>query len=478
MLNRSHACVALILCSSAAFAQEATTPSASTSSSSTGSGSLLTPYSSLATPAAGALGTPATPTTTGSAAALPSGDAQSTTEAVAPEATEGFALPGGYGYSPLNFTPGQGLYDRQPLSFSTTVQQGYDDNIYGSSGKLGAEPVKGSTFTTLSQGVDLLLSQSRVGLSLQANAGGQYYYDRAGDQLTPNGSINLLFAYKITPRAQFSAVINGAYTTNPSLSVLNGLTQSNGKGYFTVNSKFDLLYQWTARISTDTTYTAVGTAYSGSTQSSSDYITQTIGQSVRYLFTPLVTGVAEVRASQSSYDSQSQFDSKTYYYLAGADFTLTRRLNASFRAGGSTMNYDNGDLSSQSSPYAEASLDYVLSRVSTVSLNGRYGLNNNGASTSQSGKSTRVGVAYKQTFTPKLQGNIGVSYEHDDASTQSGVTSNNGQDAINVNAGVSYALTQKLSLFTNYTHFQVFNAGDPYLESSRNMYYLGATYQY
>jgi len=477
MLNRSHACVALILCSSVAFAQEATTPSASTSSPSTGSGSLLTPYSSLETPA---LGTPTTPTPTGSAAALPSGDAQSTTAAATPDTEAGFALPGGYGYSPLNFTPGQGLYDRKPLSFSTTVQQGYDDNIYGSSGKTGASPIKGSTFTTLSQGVDLLLSQSRVGLSLQANAGGQYYYDREGDQLTPYGNINLLFAYKITPRAQFSAVINGAYTTNPSLSVLNGLTQSNGKGYFTVNGKFDLLYQWTGRVSTDTTYTAVGTAYSGSTQSSSDYITQTIGQSVRYLFTPLVTGVAEVRASQSSYDSQSQYDSKTYYYLAGADLTLTRRLNASFRAGGSTMDYDNGDYSSQSSPYAEASLDYVLSRVSTVSLNGRYGLNNNGASTSQSGKSTRGGIAYKQTFTSKLQGNIGVSYEHDDASSTLGSNNNNGngEDAINVNAGASYALTQKLSLFANYSHFQVFNAGDSYQENSRNMYYLGATYQY
>lgn len=434
----------------------------------------MTPYSSLETPAIDTLGAP---TTTGSSAALPSGDAQSTATPAAPEAEAGFALPGGYGYSPLNFTPGQGHFDRKPLSFSTTVQQGYDDNIYGASGNAGdPSPVKGSTFTTLSQGVDILLAQSRMGLSLQANGGGQYYYDREGDQLTPNGSINLLFAYKLTPRAQFSAVINGAYTTNPSLSVLNGLTQSNGKGYFTVNSKFDLLYQWTERVSTDTTYTAVGTSYSDSTNSSSDYVTQTIGQSLRYLFTSLVTGVAEVRASQTNYDSLSNFDSKTYYLLAGADVTLSRRLTGSFRAGGTTLDYDTAGLSNQSSPYFEASMDYALSRVSAVSLNGRYGLNNSGAS-NQSGKSTRVGCSYKQTFTPKLQGTIGVNYDHDDGSSDQS-NFDNGQDAINVTAGASYALTQKLSLFANYSRFQVYNTSDPLSENTRNMYYLGATYQY
>lgn len=388
-------------------------------------------------------------------------------------------MPGGYGYTPLNFTPGQGLFDRKPISFSTTLQQGYDDNIYSSSGNQGdLQPVKGSLFTTLSQGVDILVSQSRMGLSMQANGGGQYYYDRAGDQLTPNGGLNLLFAYRLTPRAQFSSVINGSYTTQPSLSVLNGLIQSNGKGYLTVNSKFDLLYRWTERVSSDTTYAAVGASYSDSTQSSSDYITQTIGQSLRYLFTSRVTGVAEVRAAQTTYDSSSQFDSKTYYLLAGADVMLSRRLSGSFRAGGTTTDYDFAGFSNQSSPYFEASVDYTLTRLSTVSLNGRYGANTGSASNQENGKSTRVGVAFNQSFSPKLRGTVSVNYNHEEDSGEVVFNSNGGQDAVSATIGAQYSLTKKVALFANYNRFEVFNTSSPLLENTRNMYYLGATYQY
>ena len=473
MLTRSHACVALIFCSSVAFAQEASTPPSSAGAPSAGASSVLTPFSTTESPAAEA---PGASDTTG-------------TPVPASETEAGFTLPGGYGYAPLDVTPGQGLFDRKPLSFSTTLQQGYDDNIYGSSGRQGAsQPIKGSPYTSLSQGVDLLLSQSRVGLSMQASGGGQYYYDRQGEQLTPTGNLSLLFAYRLTPRAQFSSVINGSYTTQPSLSVLNGLNQSNGKGYLTINSKFDLLYQWTQRVSTDTTYTVVGTPasssnQSGSTQaglnqSSGDYLTQTLGQSVRYLFTSLVTGVAEVRASQTNYSGSSQFDSKSYYYLLGCDVKLSRRLNGSFRAGGTTIAYDNAGLSNASSPYFEASVDYSLSRISAVSFNGRYGFNNSGSSNQQSGKSTRVGGSYRRTFSPKLQGSVSLNYDHEDSSTLSGLNASGGQDAFSVVVGAQYSLTQKVSLFANYSRFEVCNTPDPFSENTRDTYYMGATYQY
>jgi hypothetical protein len=462
MLKRSHACIALIFCTSAAFAQEISTSSASTVAS-----PVLTPTSTLEIPAVDSLGTPAL---TGSSATSTSLDTA--------EAEEGFLLPGGYGFSPLNFTPGQGLFDRQPLSFSTTVQHGYDDNIYSSSGKKGeTQPIKGSQFTAVSEGVDLLIAQSRVGLSLQANAGAQYYYDRAGDQLTPIGGLSLLFAYKLTPRAQFSSVINGTYTTQPSLSVLNGLVQSNGKGYLTINGKFDLLYLWTRRISTDTTYTIVNTTYSGSTTSSSDALTQTIGQSVRYLFNPIFTGVAELRASQASYGN-SIFDSKSYYLLLGPDVMLSRRLSGSLRAGGMMTEYDNSALSNDSSPYVEASADYILSRLSSVSFSGRYGLNGGNSSSQSSGKETRLGIGYNQTFTPKLRGSIAANYSHQANSSEKNTVSAGGQDSANLTVGAQYLLSQKLTLFANYTHFEVFNTANPLSENSRNTYYVGATYNY
>ena len=230
MLNRSHALAALIICTSVAFAQEAATPPVDTTGQTDNRNSASSSSSYSTTPP----------------------------EASAADQSEGFSLPGGMGYAPLDFTPGQGRFDRKPLSFGTTIQQGYDDNVEATSGDPRQAPVKGSLVTALSEGVDLLFAQSRYGLSLGANAGGQYYWDRAGDQLTPNGGLNLIFGYKLTPRVQFSAIVNGIYTTQPTLTMVNGLAQSNGKGYLTASSKFDLLYRWTPRFSTDTAYSING----------------------------------------------------------------------------------------------------------------------------------------------------------------------------------------------------------------------------
>ena len=383
------------------------------------------------------------------------------------------------GYAPLDFTPGQGRFDRKPLSFSTSVQQGYDDNIYSSSGSPLQQPIKGSMLTVLSQGMDLLLSQSRLGLSLGANVGGQYYWDRSGDQLTPNGGLNLLFGYKITPRAQFSAVVNAIYTNQPTNSFQNGLTQSNGKGYLAVNSKFDLLYQWAPRFSTDTFYSANGTAYQSSSDKANNCLNQTVGQSLRYSLSKLVTGVLEGRYESLTFDTTLNSisrDSNTFYLLTGADVTLSRRFSGSFRVGDSIRNYSGGDQGSSSSPYGEASMSYALSKVSTMTLNGRYGFDDGSSSSTQKSKSTRVGLTYSQILSAKLRGTLGMNYSHiDDSQTNSATSAH--QDSIDGTAGLQYALSDKFTLFGNYTHTRRTSA-DPLQEYTKNLYFLGASYQY
>lgn len=314
---------------------------------------------------------------------------------------------------------------------------------------------------------------------MQANGGGQYYWDRSGDRLIPNGGLGLLFAYKLTPRAQFSSVINGSYTTQPSLSVINGLSQSNdGKGYLTANGKFDFLYQWAPRVSTDTSYSAAGVEYSGTSQSANNYLVQTLGQTLRYTIDPRVIGVFDVRASQTTHDNiNSASDFNTYFVLAGFDFTVSRRIAASFRTGLTTQDYKTAGSGNSSSPYAEGSVDYTLTRNSALSFNGRYGFDTGGNTGAQSTKSTRVGMGYTQVFSSKLRGTVSVNYDHSGVSSAPGTTSSESQDAINGSIGVNYALTRRVNLFANATRFQVF-ATQPFLENARDTYYLGATYQY
>jgi len=468
MLNRSQACAALIICNSVAFAQEASTPPADPAGQ--GGGSTIT--APAITPAPG---------TGTSETLLPSGltpPAEPATQELTPAEPEktdeaAFSLPGGFGYAPLDFTPGQGRFDRKPLTFSTSLQQGYDDNVNSSSGKGGQAPIRGSMSTTLSEGVDILLSQSRFGLSTGANIGGQYYWDRPGQELTGNGGANLLFAYKLTPRAQFSALVNAVYTSQPTLSVVNGLTQSAGKSYLLTNGKFDLLYQWFPRFSTDSTYTINTTFNQDSNLQANDYLVQTFGQSLRYTYSRLVTGVVDARVSQSNYKA-SISDANTYYMLAGCDVTWTRRLSGSFRTGATIQDSNN---SSATAPYLETTVNYNFTKASVLGFDARYGFDD-GSYGGQSRKSFRTGVSLNQVLSPRLNGSVGVNYSNSKYSTLGTTNSISGTDDVySASLGLQYALTQNMSLAANINRLQSAPA-QSISKYSKDTYFLTLSYRY
>ena len=79
---------------------------------------------------------------------------------------------------------------------------------------------------------------------------------------------------------------------------------------------------------TDTRYTDVGNFYSGSANSVSDYLEQSIGQTFGYQIGQHVIGVIDLRAADTSFPNNSIFDSNTYYILGGADVTLTRATDS------------------------------------------------------------------------------------------------------------------------------------------------------
>ena len=437
MLNRSQACAALIAFTSVAFAQEASTPVADTKAQNDGAATSGTQASNVVS--------------------ADSGQKPDTDE------SDGFKLPGGMGYTPLNFTPGQGIYDRKPVSFSTTAQQGYDDNTDSSHTNK-----KGSSVTNLSEGVEVLLAQSRFALSLDASLGGQYYWNRSGDQLTPTAGLSLVFGYKLTPRAQLSGVVNGTYTNQPTNTVVNGAVQSNGRGYFLLNSKFDLLYRWAPRVSTDTAYSISGIYYKDPGQNGGDSTTQTVGQSVRYDFSHLLTGVFEGRASQVQYNSTTS-NANIYYLLVGGDLMLSRRLTASSRIGATLRDQDS---SNSSTPYAEGSLNYALSRISQIGVNFRYGYNDNGSTGQQSTTSTRAGVVYSQVLATHLRGTLGLNMNYNESSDTTPRDT-----TISGAAGVQYDVSKDLTVFANYNNIRDISSSSSQ-EYTKNVYYVGATYSY
>jgi len=156
--------------------------------------------------------------------------------------------------------------------------------------------------------------------------------------------------------------------------------------------------------------------------------------------------------------------------------TLTRRLSDSFRVGLTTQNYKAPGESSTSSPYAETTLNYILTKFSTVSWDARYGYDD-GSSAGEKSKSARTGVVFTHAFTPKIHGSVGVNYSHTDSSqTNAGLVSAK-QDAIDATVGATYAFSQSLSFFTSVTHTRRTSSSE-LQDMTKNLYYLGASYQY
>jgi uncharacterized protein (PEP-CTERM system associated) len=88
----------------------------------------------------------------------------------------------------------------------------------------------------------------------------------------------------------------------------------------------------------------------------------------------------------------------------------------------------------------------------------------------------RLGIPDTHGFTPKLVGTLGFFYEHDDYSTTTtaqGFT----EDTFNVNVGLRYALTPRLSLQANYQYTTLLSAVSSQ-EYNQNIVSVGANYSF
>ena len=493
MLNRRFALPVLIASASLAFAQDSVVPS-----SDAGNGGAA-PSGSLIVPLGGDQFTQPEEkpnpfgTTTGA-------------KPFAPEAPS-FSLPGGYGFANMNVVGGEGMFARPPLTFSLTLQQGYDDNIYSSSGKPtiipahtevvtspgGAFtydlhvkkqsissnfPVMGSLVSQGSVGASWLISGSRLITSLQASGGASYYYDRKGAPLDPHGSVSLLSAYKATPRLQLSAQVNGQYLSQPNYALVNASTRQNSGDYIVYSSKFDATYQWTARLGTTTTLSLNGTTYLDKLSQDDNFTEAIFGQSVNFRLSPRTTAVVEGRTGQTTYKGPGR-DSQTQFLLLGFDQALSRRFTATVRVGEEYRQYQAANAPAAASPYLESTLVYGYGKASSINWTNRFGFEENSMNSTQRTQNLRSGVTVNQVFTAKTSANFSLSYNHAMYSSISGLqnTGNDGQDSVTAELGLQYVATRTLTFFGELNRTQVLTKQE-WTSFSRDSIYLGVSYHF
>lgn len=385
--------------------------------------------------------------------------------------TEAFSaaplLSGGSGYSEFvpSENPGSGNFERRPVRFTFSVNQGYDDNIYTSN-----IDKQESAFTSASINALLSLSNGRTSLDGGISLGAIYYWDREGDDLDPDIVWSLDFGHVFSPKLRLDISSSFSYQSNPDFAAGGVRTQRSGN-YVNANLGFNLTQTFTRRFSAVYSYSVGGVYYDDSLIGDTDNrLEQTLGLQLRFLIQPTISLVGEYRFGFITYDTANR-DSISHYILGGVDFTINRRLTASLRLGAQLR--DSDDRGEETSPFVESTLTYQYGERSRLSWINRYGYEESDFGFGTTRQTYRTGLSVSHQFTSRIAGNLGAYYTN---STYEGLN-NDDEQTLDLTVGATYSVNRLLSFQVGYTYTEVFSE-DAFREYDRNRIFAGATFSF
>jgi hypothetical protein len=433
-----------------------------------------------------------------------------------------FTLPAGYGgtSAPQSFTLGQGRLAKPPITFSASVSEGYDNNIFSADAHLAPTPrpkstpalfqeeivgftyndllqvvpilerfqvkpsptptpsptprplgVIGSAVTTVNVGTQVQVGSPRTVVTMDLSGGEQYYWNQPGGKADYTGNFDLALSHKLNPHATVSIEAFAVYQNTPNFALVNAPTAaSSNSSYMNGNLKMDLSYQWSGRLSTVSSYnlgfnilqtTAADNLYSNS-----------FGTQFRYTVSPRNTVTAELRESVNTYPSNSNANTTSTFYLLGLDTFFSSKLRNSFSVGVESDSFASNGGSSVS-PYFEGDTTLALPRGASLTWTNSYGFQDS-PSAGQAVTSYRTGLSYSQPLSAKLVASLSIAYNNLHAPT---VTAAAGytQNQFQVSASLGYTLSQRLSLSLSYNYLDLLSSQ---VDSSyqRDQIYLGGSY--
>ena len=376
-----------------------------------------------------------------------------------------------------------GLFSPKRLNFTFDSRVGYDSNTLAQPNttitftNAAGNPVRrnvngnDSVFFNFDLGATYTAATSRSTLTAAADVGVSYYLDRPGRKYDVNGGLSLLYTYKLAPRLFLEASTYNAYIsegdfgasnlTNFNGAALNGVrtpgttaNSLNGDYFYTADS-IQLTFQASPRISLVTGYALTAFAYDTSFYATiEDRVEQYFNEEFRFLLNPQLTLAADYRFGYVDYFSVND-DSYTNFILGGFDYIFSPRLRGSIRAGVEFRVYPDA-TGNETSPYAEGSVTYNLSRRANLALIARYGIEEGGLTTTATNANTlRLGISYNQSITARISGYLSFYYTHSRFETPSGAVVDFNEDTYDVAVGARYAINRNFSLEIGYTHTSV-----------------------
>ena len=401
-----------------------------------------------------------------------------------------------------------GNFSRKKFTLSGDIRFGYDDNplaqpdevtVVNAQGRRVTvnENSHGSAFFNADLGASYLIATTRFTLTVNGDVGVTYYFDREGRSYDVNGGLTLASTYKISPRLFLEVTSYNAYVSDgdygaTNLTGFNGVLAQAGRtsadingDYFYTTDGFGLTYILSPRISLVTGGSLTAFAFEDKPYTTDeDRIEYYFSEQVRYQLLPQFTLTGTYRFGYIDYFSVNN-DSYTHFILGGFDYAFNSRLRATLNAGAEFRTYDSvpGD---ETSPYAEATVSYAVSRKTTASFNARYGIEEGDLSTDATKADTvRLGINVDQQITPRISVYGGFYFTHSyydtprrtDAALVLVAPNNFNEETYDVSVGARYAINRNFAVEIGYTHTTVVSQIDE-REYDRNRYFGGVRFQF
>ncbi len=340
-----------------------------------------------------------------------------------------------------------------PLTVNITSGVGYEHTTYGSSGA-SADNVD-SGFLQGGVGLSHASSNHVTKTVLGADFSAIHYLDdnQSGDQTYYNARVSFDVEHAFSRKLAVKNNFYFAYEIEPDYSI--GATSGRRAGQYMYGyDNFSVSYAWSERFASTTGYTVTGIHYQNQEQADmEDRWSQIVSQQISYKLNRNTTLAAEYRFEYTNYTKNNgggvgNPDYKAHYLLAGVDQAWSPKLSSSVRAGAEI--YESG-RTSQTSPYLEASLNYGLSRTSSLRWYNQLGYDGSDIGDYNARYAFHTGIIASQKITEKLTGNAGIHYVHSNYKGND-VNPSTTDNEINATVGLNYRFWKNLSMDANYSY--------------------------
>lgn len=376
-----------------------------------------------------------------------------------------------------------------PLSFTVSVNGGYDTNVSTSTEDDSSGYISGGVSFSKNFGNDI--TKIQTGVSLGAT---NYLDDYTGkdEDIEFSAGGNFSLGYQFSERLAFTNSTNISYGREPNFGPSNAgnynlNTNLSGSSYNTGASTVSrragiyvygtnsstLSYKWTPSVYSTLSYSLSGTVYDqNDIAEQEDNISQSIGASLGYIYSPLTSFSFNYGTNITDYDSAAR-DSQTHTFSLGIQRRLNELLTLSGTLGASYIDSDAGS-DWLLRPTGSFNISYPLSQ--RTNLNWVNSLAYDGSELGdfayRYSYRSSLGANYRMSERLSFRGSGGFVFS-DYIEPVGGVNTDfSSETGLNLGLGLGYLLYSNISFNVGY-NFSTYSSDDSNREYDRHSIYAG-----